>query len=93
MRNATVLITVSKGPQPVTMPFVVGKPLAVARNELVGLGLPVAVTTQSSTTVAANIVMAQSPAFGTLVVPDPATPAALTVSAGPPLAGTIARSR
>jgi RHS repeat-associated protein len=90
-RSTTVLISVSKGPQPVTMPYVVGKSVVAARSELAELGFSIDVTGQASMTVPAGTVMAQSPAYGTIVVPTPSNPAALTVSTGAPLAAAIAK--
>lgn len=90
-RSATVLLSVSKGPQPVTMPFVVGQQIGSAYATLAGLGLSVNVTSAFSTTIPAGEVMTQSPAFGTLLIPATAPPADLTVSAGGPLPAPIAR--
>ena len=73
------------------MPFVVGETLTLANTQLAGLGLTVAVTPQFSSTIPANQVMAQAPVAGTVLAPIPANPVTLTVSAGPPLAGTIAQ--
>ena len=83
-------LTVSKGPAPVSMPFVVGKPLATAQALLVGAGLSVAVTTTFSTTIPAGEIMAQSPAFGTELASATAPPVNLTVSAGGPLPAPVA---
>ncbi|MEO8306030.1 MAG: RHS repeat-associated core domain-containing protein [Betaproteobacteria bacterium] len=90
-RLADIQLTVSKGPQPVPVPFVVGKTLTQANSQLLALGFTVVPTAVFSTTYAANQVMAQSPIAGTEVLPTPANPVALTVSAGPPLAGTVAQ--
>ncbi len=90
VRNGTVLLSVSKGPQPVTMPDVVGKTLTTANAQLAALGFTVDVTSAASATVPAGTVMAQSPPAGTEVVPTPEHPAALTVSSGTPLPAPIA---
>lgn len=90
VRSGAVLLTVSKGPQPVTMPYVVGKTITAARQQLGALGLAVDTTTQASTSIAAGEVIAQVPAFGTTIVPSPSQPARLTVSSGAPLGGAIA---
>ncbi|MCC7114261.1 MAG: PASTA domain-containing protein [Burkholderiales bacterium] len=88
--GATVWMTVSKGPQPVAVPFVVGKTLAQA-NALIGaVGLATSVSTVFSPTVPAGDVTAQSPDFGTMLLPGSAPPVALTVSAGAPLAKPVA---
>ncbi|MBK8741484.1 MAG: VCBS repeat-containing protein [Betaproteobacteria bacterium] len=84
-----IKLTVSKGPQPALVPFVVGMTLTMANGQLAGLGFTAAVTPEFSTTIPVNQVMAQSPAAGTPLLPVPANPVALTVSSGPPLAGTV----
>ncbi|MFO1311988.1 MAG: PASTA domain-containing protein [Burkholderiales bacterium] len=89
--GAAVNLTLSKGPQPVTMPFVVGQQIANAYATLAGLGLSVNVASTFSTTIPAGEVMTQSPAFGTLLIPATAPPVDLTVSAGGPLPAPIAR--
>jgi RHS repeat-associated protein len=91
VRSGTVMLTVSKGSQPVTMPYVVGKTIAAARQQLGALGLAVDTTTQASTSIPAGQVVAQVPAFGATIVPSPSSPALLTVSSGPPLGGAIAK--
>jgi RHS repeat-associated protein len=89
--GGAVNLTVSKGPQPVLMPFLIGQQLAVANTLLVGMGLSSTVTSVTSATIPAGEVTAQNPAFGTLLVPSTAPPVSLTVSAGGPLAAPIAR--
>jgi len=89
-RSATVRLTVSKGPQPFTMPFVVGNQLAPTNALLTGAGLRVNVTTAFSTTIPVGDIMAQAPAAGTELLPGSAPPVALTVSAGGPLPAPIA---
>jgi len=90
-QGAAVLLTVSKGPQPVAMPFVVGMTLAQANAAIGALGLTTSVSTVFSPTVPAGDVMAQSPDFGTMLLPGSAPPVELTVSAGAPLAKPVAQ--
>ncbi|HQU48092.1 MAG TPA: RHS repeat-associated core domain-containing protein [Casimicrobiaceae bacterium] len=90
-QGATVNLTVSKGPQPVAVPFVVGKTLAQANAAIGALGLTTSVSTAFSPTVPAGDVMAQSPDFGTMLLPGSAPPVALTVSAGAPLSKPVAQ--
>ena len=63
-RGAKVTVTTSLGPEPVTMPDVVGFPLAVKRLDLEDLGLIVAVTDTWSTE-PAGLIVAQEPEAGT----------------------------
>jgi RHS repeat-associated protein len=88
--SATVRLTVSKGPQPFTMPFVVGDQLAPTNARLTGAGLTVNVTAAFSTTIPVGDIMAQAPAAGTGLLPGSAPPVALMVSAGGPLPAPIA---
>jgi RHS repeat-associated protein len=85
-----IRLTVSKGPQPVSMPFVIGQQLAAANALLTGAGLRVNVSTTFSNTIPAGEVTAQSPVAGTLLLPATAPPVDLTVSAGGPLPAPIA---
>ncbi|MEP7181304.1 MAG: RHS repeat-associated core domain-containing protein [Betaproteobacteria bacterium] len=85
-----IRLTVSKGLEPMVMPFVVGQPLAVAIGILTGAGLQVNVSTVFSTTIPASEVMTQSPAAGTELSPATAPPVDLTVSAGGPLPAPVA---
>jgi len=85
-RSTTVSLTVSKGPQPVAVPLLVDQAYTVAQTRLTALGLTAAPTYVFSKTVPAGQVMAQNPAPGTMVVPLPANPVAVTVSAGVGLA-------
>ncbi|MBL0123942.1 MAG: PASTA domain-containing protein [Betaproteobacteria bacterium] len=89
-QNATVRLTVSKGPKPTLVPFVVGDTLSVANAKLVALGFSRAVAPVFSTTIPVNQVMSQTPNGGTELLPIPANPVSLTVSAGPPLPLPIA---
>ncbi len=63
--GSVVALTLSKGPQPVTVPDVVGQPQATAAALLGGAGLTVgAVTQECSATVPAGNVVRQDPAAG-----------------------------
>ena len=81
--GSLVDLSVSQGPMPVAVPFLVGKPLQVANTELKGLGFTVIVILVPSATNPVGEVLAQSPAFGTVLPPTTANPITLTVSAGP----------
>ena len=76
---ATVRLTLSKGLAPVLVPGVVGLPLTLAQSRLSSAGFTVSVLRQFSSTVAAGIVINQSPTAGLLLPPGSAT---LNVSAG-----------
>jgi RHS repeat-associated protein len=89
-RSATVRLTVSKGPQPYTMPFVVGQQLAPTNALLTSVGLSVNVASVTSLTIPAGEIMSQAPAAGTVLQPASAPPVALTVSVGGPLPMPIA---
>ena len=91
--GAAVRMTVSKGPQPVLMPFLIGQQLAPANTLLAGMGLTSTVTSVFSNTIPAGEITAQSPAFGTLLVPSTAAAGCLTVSAGGPLASADCADR
>ncbi len=81
--GTTVTVTVSDGPEPVTIISVVGEEAAQAKKDLESIGLLVTETKDYSTDFPAGQVMKQDPA--------PATPAhandtvTITVSQGPPL--------
>jgi RHS repeat-associated protein len=90
-QGAAVFLTVSKGSQPVAVPFVVGMTIAQANAAIGALGLTTSVSTVFSPTVPAGDVMAQSPDFGTMLLPGLAPPVELTVSAGAPLAKPVAQ--
>ena len=85
-----IRLTVSKGPQPFTMPFVVGQQLAPTNALLTSAGLSVNVTSTFSTTIPVGEIMSQAPAAGTVLQPATALPVALMVSAGGPLPAPIA---
>ena len=74
-------LQVSKGPEPVANPAVVGRSLADARAALGAVGLPVVVRSAPSATVPAGTVTAQAPGDGPV---PPRTAVTLTVSAGRP---------
>ncbi len=89
-RSAAVNLTVSKGPEPFTMPFVVGGQLAPTNALLTSAGLSINLSSVTSTTIPAGEIMTQTPVAGTLLQPASAPPVALTVSAGGPLPMPIA---
>lgn len=79
---AGVEITSGVPPTPVAVPNVVGSTQATAQSAITAAGLAVgAVTNSFSATVAAGVVISQSPAAGASVMPGSAV--ALTVSLGP----------
>jgi hypothetical protein len=90
-RNATVALTVSKGPAPVVVPLVAGNAITFADTRLAALGLARQVT-YAYADQPAGTVLDQSPPAGTEVVPVPANPVALTVSAGPGVAVRLRRN-
>jgi serine/threonine-protein kinase len=77
-----VVVKVSKGKAPITVPNVVGQDLAAAQQQLQGLGLSVAVQQQQSDK-PANLVLSQDPPDGSGV--EKGARVILTVSSGPPL--------
>jgi serine/threonine protein kinase/beta-lactam-binding protein with PASTA domain len=79
-----ITVTVSKGKAPITVPNVKGQPFANANQALTGLGLVVAQTQKSSTTVPTGNVISQSLDQGTGATKGESI--ILTVSTGPPLA-------
>lgn len=81
-RGATVSLTLSKGPQPVAVPLLMGQAYAAASTQLNALGLTANATYAYSKTVPSGQVMAQTPAPGVMVTPLPANPVGVTVSAG-----------
>lgn len=85
-------LTVSLGPEPVTVPNLVGRTEPASLNELSTLGLASTVSRVLSTSAPAGAVVAQSPAPGTVLVPLPSNPVALTVSAGSGLRLALDRS-
>jgi serine/threonine protein kinase/beta-lactam-binding protein with PASTA domain len=83
-RGSVVTLIVSAGPRMIPMPQVTGQSLDAARAALRHAGLiPGPVTSQTSQTIPAGIVISTDPVAGT-VWPQP-RPVRLTVSAGPPL--------
>ncbi|MDD2857871.1 MAG: Stk1 family PASTA domain-containing Ser/Thr kinase [Candidatus Nanopelagicales bacterium] len=81
-RDTAVQLLISKGPQPVAVPDIVGRKLAAASAALKSVGLTPQVTKVFSETVAKGRVMQVTPAAGTTV--NAGTSVALTVSDGPP---------
>lgn len=80
-RDAEVSVVVSKGPQPIDVPSVTGKPLSSATTSLKDAGLKVSRADDAySTSVPKGSVISQSPAEGTLSRGEAVT---LTVSKGP----------
>ncbi|TLM97590.1 MAG: PASTA domain-containing protein, partial [Actinobacteria bacterium] len=86
-QGTTVAIVVSAGAQArnVQVPEVVGMAQADANNTLAALGLQVAVGHQSSSTLAADKVLAQTPVAGQAVAPG--STVAIVISTGPAAAG------
>jgi hypothetical protein len=78
-RNATIPLTVSKGPAPVVVPNVVGLSEVSAASRLGGAGFSVSVSRAFSTTRPRGEVIAQTPPAGDFVVPANAS---VTVSSG-----------
>jgi serine/threonine-protein kinase len=82
--NGTVTITVSKGPERVSVPDVTGKALVAARQQLRQVGLtPGTVTREFSDEVDAGQVISTDPKSGTSRGPD--SPVGITVSRGQPV--------
>ena len=88
-QGSAVNLVVSTGPPPlVSVPNVVGMTQANATTAITGAGLAVGtVTTASSTTVAAGLVISQNPAGGASVSTGSAV--ALVISTGPPSSGPV----
>ena len=81
-RDDVVDIVVSKGPEPVQVPSVVGKKLANATSQLGAVGLDATIDRVYNEQVAKDVVISVKPKPGTTV--DSGTSVALTVSKGPP---------
>ncbi len=82
LTGSTVALVVSKGPQPVYVPNVVGMMQANAAAAISGAGLTVGVVTEVySATIPAGRVISQTPDAGTQALPGSAV--ALVVSKGP----------
>ena len=77
-----IVVKVSKGKAPITVPNVIGSDLATAQAKLAGLGLVVA-TQQATSDKPANTVIGQDPPDGSGV--EKGARVILTISAGPPL--------
>lgn len=80
--NSKINLTVSKGPQPIPVPAVTGLSESAALSALKAVGLVGAVAPDqaNSATVAAGLVLSQSPASGELIAGQTVT---LTLSKGP----------
>ena len=86
--GSAVNLTVSKGPQPVMVPNVVGMTQAAAQTAITSAGLTVGTISQAySDTVPSGNVISQSPASGASVASGSAV--SLTVSLGPPTQVTV----
>ena len=82
-RDTAVDVVLSRGPAPVTIPTLVGQPIASARTTLTNLGLVASVRREYSETVARGAIISAEPAAGTEV--PRGTTVSLVVSDGPPL--------
>ncbi len=80
--GATIAIIVSKGPQPIDVPDLVGKRIAKAQGTLTGLGLVVSVSERYDETIPKGQVIAQTPTAGTVI--NAGNTVTLVVSKGPP---------
>lgn len=81
-RGTEVAVVVSRGREPIPVPAVAGQERGAAEQAVTDAGLAPSVTEEFSDTVAAGVVISQSPADGTLFRGDAV---ALVVSKGPPL--------
>jgi len=89
-----VVLTVSRGPQPIPVPDVVGRGASDAEAALAGEGLEVATTEEFSDRVPRGQVIRQSPAANARVLPG--TTVQLVISRGPrsfPMPSVIGMSR
>ena len=89
LAGEAVALQISQGLQPQPVPDLIGLSLADARARLLGFGFTVNINPVASPTAPANMVLAQNPAFGTMLAPG--NPVTLDVSIGPPLSGTVAQ--
>jgi serine/threonine-protein kinase len=80
--DTPVDLVISKGPEPVPVPSVVGKKVGNARDALSKAGLKSDVTQKFSETVKDGVVISVKPKEGTVV--DSGSRVALVVSKGPP---------
>ncbi len=78
--GTAIAVTVSKGPEPVTIPGAVNVPYPVAKGILEALGLKVERKDEASTTVPEGAVVRSEPPFGTAV--PPGSSVTLVVSVG-----------
>jgi eukaryotic-like serine/threonine-protein kinase len=81
-KGSEVDITVSSGPATISVPDVHGQSAASAAANLAADGFRVTTVNQSSTTIAAGIVIGTNPAAGIQVAPH--SPVTIIVSSGPP---------
>ena len=81
-RDTVINLLISKGPEPVAIPEVVGKKLVGATAELTAVGLEPTITREYSETVAKGRVLSVTPTAGTTV--NSGTGVQLLVSDGPP---------
>ena len=83
--NSAVDLVLSRGPQPVAVPGVVGQTQASASSAIVGAGLVVGTITQDfSATVPSGTVISQMPAAGASVSPNSAVDLVLSKGPEPP---------
>jgi eukaryotic-like serine/threonine-protein kinase len=80
-QNDVVQLTVSTGPQPVTLDDYTNQSASSAQSSLQQAGFKVQINQQSSDSVPANTVISQSPSSGTQV--SPGSTVTLNVSSGP----------
>jgi serine/threonine protein kinase/beta-lactam-binding protein with PASTA domain len=80
-QGSTVTVVVSAGPQPIPVPNLANDSLQAAQQVLQSLGLKATPTYSTSMTVAANVVIANTPSSGTLL---PGQAVTLNVSSGKP---------
>ncbi|MGB2714715.1 MAG: PASTA domain-containing protein [Vicinamibacterales bacterium] len=78
--GSAVAMTVSSGPSSVAVPNVVGAPQSTATSNITGAGLAVSINEVNDPSIAAGLVMSQSPIGGTQVAPGSSV--VLTVSLG-----------
>jgi RHS repeat-associated protein len=89
LTGSAIALQVSLGAPPQAVPDLIGLQLSVARNRLTGFGFGIIVIPVASPTAPAGEVVAQDPAFGTLLAPP--SPVTVSVSIGPPITGTVAK--
>ena len=82
LTGEAVSLSVSSGPAPVFVPLLVGNAEAMALSLLTASGFSSTITRTFSLTVPRGVVLAQTPAAGTLLKPVAANPVSLVISAG-----------